>query len=199
MRKIVIASGNQGKCNEIKQIMAGLPFTFISMKEEFGSVPEIEENGDTFYDNALLKAEAVFKMCNCWTLADDSGLEVDALDGAPGVYSARFAGKNADSSQNNQKLLKLLENIPDLQRTARFRCVMVLKTGLESQITSEGNCEGRILSTLSGTEGFGYDPLFVPDGYEHSFGELSCEIKNRISHRSIALDRLRKKMELNNV
>jgi XTP/dITP diphosphohydrolase len=198
MRKIVIASGNQGKVDEIRQIMQGLDYLFVTMKEAFGYVPDIEENGATFYENALLKAEFVYNKCGFWTLADDSGLEVDALGGMPGVHSARFAGIEAGSSQNNRKLLDLLENVPDKQRSARFRCIMVLKTGNDSLITAEGVCEGRILRVISGSGGFGYDPLFVPSGYDHSFGELSNEIKNSISHRSSALARLRQKMELLN-
>ncbi|HEX2956169.1 MAG TPA: RdgB/HAM1 family non-canonical purine NTP pyrophosphatase [Chitinispirillaceae bacterium] len=196
MKQIVIASGNKGKCDEIRQIMQGLDYQIISMKEKFGCIPEIEENGKTFYDNALLKVTAIYEKCGCWTLADDSGLEVDALDGAPGVYSARFAGVTATSVENNQKLLKLLEHIPAERRTARFKCVMVLKTSDAEVISAEGTCEGKIGFALSGSGGFGYDPLFTPDGYEHSFGELSASIKNRISHRSIALNRLRQIMEV---
>jgi XTP/dITP diphosphohydrolase len=199
MKKIVIASGNQGKCEEIRQIMQGLDYTIISMKELFGFVPEIEENGLTFYDNALIKAAAVYDKSNSWTLADDSGLEVDALDGAPGVFSARFAGVTATSAENNQKLLRLLETIPLEKRTARFKCVMVLKRGTNDIITTEGTCEGKIMFSLSGSGGFGYDPLFVPDGYDRTFGELSSAIKNRISHRGIALRKLREKIEVFNV
>ncbi len=199
MTKIVIASGNQGKCDEIRQIMQGLDYIIISMKEMFGYVPEIEENGATFHENALLKANAVYEKCGNWTLADDSGLEVDALDGAPGVYSARFAGANATSTDNNEKLLRLLETIPTERRTARFRCVMVLKRGDSDIITTEGICEGKVIFSLSGAGGFGYDPLFIPDGYDRTFGELSSVIKNRISHRGIALRMLREKIEAFNV
>lgn len=198
MRKIVIASGNRGKLTEIKQIMQGLDYHFVSMNDELGYVPEIEENGSTFYENALLKAEFIYKMCDCWTLADDSGLEVDALDGAPGVYSARFAGLISDSSQNNKKLLELMDTVPDTYRSARFKCVMVLKCGHDRIITAEGTCDGKISRVVSGAGGFGYDPLFVPDGYDRSFGELSADVKNRISHRSSALAGLRQKMELLN-
>lgn len=199
MKQIVIASGNQGKCDEIRQIMQGLDYSIISMKELFGYVPEIEEDGSTFYDNALIKATAVYEKSGCWTLADDSGLEVDALDGAPGVYSARFAGESATSAENNQKLLRLLETISLEKRTARFKCVMVLKCGANDIITTEGTCEGKIMFTLSGSGGFGYDPLFVPDGYDRTFGELSNAIKNRISHRGIALKKLREKIGVFNV
>jgi XTP/dITP diphosphohydrolase len=198
MKKIVIASGNKGKCDEIRQIMQGLDYTVISMKELFCSVPEIEENGSTFYENALLKATAIYEKCGCWTLADDSGLEVDALNGAPGIYSARFAGVNATSADNNQKLLRLLENVPVENRTARFKCVMVLKRGENDIITTEGVCEGKIMFTHSGSGGFGYDPLFVPDGYDKTFGELSAAIKNSISHRGSALKKLREKIEVFN-
>lgn len=176
--------------------MQGLDYTIISMKEVFGFVPEIDETGSTFYDNAMLKATAVFEKCGCWTLADDSGLEVDALEGAPGVYSARFAGVNATGVDNNQKLLKLLETVPLEKRTARFKCVMVLKREKNDIITAEGTCEGKIMFTLSGSGGFGYDPLFVPDGFDATFGELSSAIKNSISHRGIALKRLREKLEV---
>jgi XTP/dITP diphosphohydrolase len=196
MKKIVIASGNQGKCDEIRQILQGLDYSIISMKELFGYVPDIDETGSTFFDNALLKANAVYEKCGSWTLADDSGLEVDALEGAPGVYSARFAGINAKSVENNQKLLSLLETIPLEKRTARFKCVMVLKRGDRDIISTEGTCEGKIMFSLSGAGGFGYDPLFVPDGYDKTFGELSSAIKNRISHRGIALKKLREKLEV---
>jgi XTP/dITP diphosphohydrolase len=196
MKKIVIASGNQDKCDEIRQIMDGLGYSIISMKEVFGYVPDIDEIGSTFYENALLKATAVHEKCGCWTLADDSGLEVDALDRAPGVYSARFAGVNASSAENNQKLLKLLEAVPLEKRTARFKCVMVLKRGANDIITTEGTCEGKIMFSLSGAGGFGYDPLFVPNGYDKTFGELSSAVKNMISHRGIALKKLREKLEV---
>ena len=198
MRKIVIASGNKGKLTEIKQIMKGLDYEFVSMNDELGYAPEIEENGSTFYENALLKAGYIYKMCGCWTLAAHSRLEVDALHGAPRLNSATLARMASERDQNNKKLLELMDAVPEIQRSARFRCVIVLKCGNDSILTSEGTCEGKILRVISGTGGFGYDPLFVPDGYDRSFGELSADVKNRISHRSSALSGLRQKMELLN-
>jgi XTP/dITP diphosphohydrolase len=194
MKKIVVASGNKGKLGEIREILKDLPVELIPMSDIWNPVPEIEENGNTFFDNALIKAEYVFKRSGLWALADDSGLDVDSLNGAPGVYSARYAGTQGDNDANNALLLKKLSDIPQNQRTARFRCVIVLKTGISSYITSEGTCEGSIGFELKGKKGFGYDPLFIPAHETMTFAELSSDKKNKISHRGKALDQLRRKL-----
>jgi XTP/dITP diphosphohydrolase len=194
MRKIVVASGNRGKVAEIREILKDLPVELVPMSDVWNPVPDIEENGNTFFENAHIKAEYVFKKCGFWALADDSGLEVDSLNGEPGVYSARYAGNQGDNEANNALLLKKLNGVPQHLRTARFRCVMVLKTGISSYITSEGTCEGTIGLEMKGKKGFGYDPLFVPVHENLTFAELSSEKKNQISHRGKALDQLCRKL-----
>jgi XTP/dITP diphosphohydrolase len=198
MRKIVVASGNKGKLAEIRDILKDLPVELIAMSDLWNPVPEIEENGETFFDNALIKAEYVFKRSGLWALADDSGLEVDCINGEPGVLSARYAGVQGDNDANNALLLTKLNGIPQHSRTARFRCVVVLKTGVSSYITSDGACEGTIGLGLKGKMGFGYDPLFIPENETLTFAELSSEKKNQISHRGRALEHLCRKLhELN--
>lgn len=150
----------------------------------------MEESGATFLENATLKALAISEVCDSLVLADDSGLEVDALNGEPGVYSARYAGESADDRTNNDKLLAELRGVPDENRTARFRCVMV--AALAGKVLAEfaGAVEGRILEGSRGKAGFGYDPLFVPHGFERSFAELGSEIKNGLSHRARAMEQV---------
>jgi XTP/dITP diphosphohydrolase len=191
-QKILIATSNKGKALEIKQILSGLPFTITSLSDLRKPVPEIKETGLTFYDNAFIKADWVFdNKPGVWTLADDSGLEVDFLDGAPGVWSARYAHEYASSQENNKKLLHELKNCPKELRTARFRCVIVLRISESETWSFEGVCEGRIAFEPQGTHGFGYDPLFIPDGFDCTFAELGDEQKNRISHRGKALENLK--------
>jgi len=162
-----------------------LPDLEILGMDEFPDLPEVEEDLDTFKGNAAKKAETQAGLTGLWVLADDSGLEVDALDGEPGVYSARYAGEPADYAANNRKLLAELDGVDD--RAARFRCVIALAhPGIETQ-TVEGRCEGRIGFSPRGDNGFGYDPLFIPDGYDSTFAELDAEVKNSISHRAMAL------------
>lgn len=194
MVKIVVASGNKGKLAEIRDILKGHPVDLIPMSDIWDPVPDIEENGTTFFENAFIKAEYVFKKSGLWALADDSGLEVDSLNGEPGVYSARYAGTQGDNEANNALLLSKLTGVPQHLRTARFRCVMVLKTGISSYITTEGTCEGTIGFELKGEKGFGYDPLFIPAHETLTFAELTSEIKNDISHRGKALSQLCRKL-----
>lgn len=194
MKKIVVATGNQGKLREIREIFEGYPVEFLSMKDIWSVVPDIEENGTTFLENARIKADYVFDRTGIWTLADDSGLEVDYLNGAPGVRSARFAGEKADSTANNEKLLHELRNALTGQRTARFKCVIVLKYGCNTYNISEGSCEGKIAFELKGDGGFGYDPLFIPEGESLSFAEIGSEKKHQISHRGKALQQLKTKI-----
>ena len=185
MSRLVVATKNPGKLGEIREILG--PEVRLLSLADFPGVGDIVEDGRTFEANAIKKAFAVASHTGCVSLADDSGLEVDALDGAPGVYSARFAGEKATDAQNNLKLLRLLENTPDEQRTARFRCVIAVVAPDGSVQTAEGAAEGRILRSPRGTGGFGYDPLFLVSGGLRTFAELPLQEKNRLSHRGKAL------------
>ncbi|HEY8900490.1 MAG TPA: RdgB/HAM1 family non-canonical purine NTP pyrophosphatase [Chthoniobacterales bacterium] len=185
MQRLILATRNAHKTSEIAAMLAD---TFeVADLRDVPDAPEVEETGTTFSENAALKALAISRFTGGWALADDSGLEVDALDGAPGVYSARFAGPSATDADNNALLLQKLATLAAAPRTARFRCVLVLARAGEFVAEFAGAVEGRLLDTLSGAGGFGYDPLFVPDGYDRSFGELPAATKNAISHRSRAL------------
>ncbi|HEU4338887.1 MAG TPA: XTP/dITP diphosphatase [Planctomycetota bacterium] len=191
-REIVIASRNKGKIAEILQIFADLPFRLHSLAD-YPDAPEVEETGSTFAENARLKAVSAARHSNLWALADDSGLEVDALGGKPGIHSARYSGSSDE--KNNEKVLRELVEVPDAKRTGRFRAAMVLADP-EGRILaeSEGAVEGLIARELRGSAGFGYDPLFLLPEFGQTMAELGLEIKNRISHRAVALRRLREKM-----
>jgi len=195
--KLVIASNNKGKVTEIKQILAPF-FPHIYSLKDLGMKVEIVEDGQTFEENAIKKARTVMELCGYPVLADDSGLEVDALNGQPGVYSARFAGEHANDDENNRKLLRLLEGIPYEKRKARFRCSTALCfPGRQPKIIlSQGSCHGIIGFAPKGSGGFGYDPLFIVPEYGLTFAELSPEIKNQISHRSKALLELKEKLRM---
>ena len=169
--------------------MLGYSFAVRDLKY-LPEAPEVEETGTTFLANATLKAVAISRLAGGLVLADDSGLEVDALDGAPGVYSARYAGEGADDAANNARLLENLAGVPASERTARFRCVMVVARDGEVLADFDGSVEGRIIEAPRGDHGFGYDPLFVPDGHDATFAELGAEIKNGMSHRARALETL---------
>jgi XTP/dITP diphosphohydrolase len=190
MKKIVIASRNEGKIKEIKNFLHGLDVEILTLND-FPEISEITEDGRTFEENAMKKAKAVFEHTKLTTLADDSGLEVKYISGEPGVHSARFAGDNANDRQNNEKLLELLKDVPMDDRRARFKCVLVLHNSLYNNLIFEGRCEGYIIEEPKGELGFGYDPLFVPDGFTKTFGELDLVTKNKISHRGKALNSLR--------
>ncbi|MFO7724278.1 MAG: RdgB/HAM1 family non-canonical purine NTP pyrophosphatase [Oceanipulchritudo sp.] len=190
---VYLASGNPHKLEEFKFLMeTGNRALKLYPPAAAGGMPEVEETGEHFLENAVLKAEALAGTAppGAWVLADDSGLEVDALGGAPGVRSARYASEAGDAGANNRKLLRELEGVPEEKRTARFVCVLVLLSVQGERHSFEGRCEGTIVDRAAGTEGFGYDPLFRPRGYDRTFAELGSEIKNRLSHRSQALDRL---------
>ncbi len=193
-REIVIASRNRGKIAEIIRIFHDLPFRFTTVGD-YPEVPEIEETGSTFAENARLKAVEVARRTGQWALSDDSGLEVDALGGRPGIHSARYAGPKASDEENNAKLAAELDPVPDGKRAARYRAVLVLASP-DGRIVAEadGACEGHIGRVPKGTAGFGYDPLFVLPDLGQTFAELGLEIKNRISHRAQALERLRDKL-----
>lgn len=192
--EIVLATRNSDKIREIKDALKGTGFKFLTFSD-FPSFPSPEEKGKTFRENALLKAEEVARFTGKIALSDDSGLEVDALGGAPGIYSSRFAGENVSYEDNNKKLLSLLKGIPEEKRGATFRCVIALAKPDKKRITVEGVCRGKIAEYPRGEDGFGYDPVFVPEGYSKTFAEISLEEKNRISHRAKALRKAREVLE----
>jgi XTP/dITP diphosphohydrolase len=193
--KIVIATNNRGKLKEIKALLGVPAVDFLSLSEAGAESFQVDEIYDTYVENALLKAKKAAELTGLPAIADDSGLEVDALDGAPGVRSARFAGEDASDEKNMEKLLELLEDVADEDRTARFRCIAVAYFPEEDvYFTAEGVCEGKIIREKRGDKGFGYDPVFVPDGYEETFAELGEAVKNKISHRSKAFRLLRRKL-----
>jgi len=191
MVDIVIATSNKGKIREIREILSDFPFNVIPISD-IGPMPDIVEDGKTFLENALKKAQIVSKTYDVIALADDSGLEVDTLDGAPGVYSARYAGERATDAENNQKLLEALRDKDD--RRARFRCCIVVYKPDGDYIWAEGLCEGIIAKELKGDKGFGYDPIFYLPSLQKTMAELEPEVKNKISHRFKALLALREKI-----
>lgn len=193
--KIVIATGNEHKKDEIKAVL-GSKFDLVTMKEE-GIYLDIVEDGTSFEENALIKARALKEYTKDMILADDSGLMVDALKGQPGVYSARYAGESATDEMNNEKLLFELKDLPMENRSAQFVCVMALILPNGEEFLFRGECKGYIDFTLNGQNGFGYDPLFIVDGLKKTFGELCAEEKNKISHRALALDKLKEMLMKN--
>lgn len=191
MQEFVLATGNPGKLTEMRALLADLEIR-IHAQSEF-SVPEIEETGLTFIENALLKARNASRHTGLPALADDSGLEVDALQGAPGIYSARYAGAGASDADNNRALLSALSDVRAGARHARFHCILAFMRHWQDPIPKlfQGVWPGQILCETRGSGGFGYDPLFLPDGLSKSSAELAPEEKNRISHRGRALAALR--------
>jgi len=188
--KIVLATHNHDKEIELQHSLRGLDVDICSLSE-YPDIGEIEETGTTLLENSLLKAHTVHDRTGLPTIADDTGLEIDALDGAPGVYSARFAGLNATYEDNVNKLLSVMENVPDDMRSARFRTVISFVDEIQ-ELWTEGLIQGRITKTRRGNMGFGYDPVFYVPHLEKTFAELSTNEKNKISHRGIALQKLRK-------
>lgn len=192
--KLVLATKNKHKVEEIKQILKiYLGDELYSRIEilsagDFIGVPEIEEDGKTYIENALKKAKEIHKFTGLPSIADDSGIEVDFLNGEPGVYSARYAGLRATDEENNRKLLKKLEGVPLEKRTATFKCVIAYINKNEEKIF-EGETKGKVIFEPRGMGGFGYDPLFVPDGYELTYAEMPEDLKNKISHRSKAIQK----------
>lgn len=189
MSRIILATGNNHKIEEIAHLARRNGCTAaIVGAVALGGMPHVEETAGSFDGNARLKAEALLALAGPedWVLADDSGLEVDALGGAPGVYSARYAGAYATDRENLEHLLQKLGNTPEARRTARFRCVLVLLGPGGQAFTAEGAVEGSIRTAPSGGFGFGYDPIFQPDGYAKTFAELGAEGKHRLSHRARA-------------
>lgn len=192
-KHLTVATRNAHKVEEI----AAMLIERFEVRDLSGiaEAPEIEETGSTFSANATLKAVGISRVVPGLVLADDSGLEVDALGGAPGVNSARYAGTHGDDAGNNAKLLEALGGRPEQERTGRFRCVMVLAQGGEVLAEFDGSVEGHLIVKQRGDGGFGYDPLFVPMGFAETFGELGAEVKNQLSHRARALDGLVKWLE----
>jgi len=192
---IVLATSNHGKLLELRALLGDLPIQFLSAKDVLGEAPTIVEDGATFEANALIKSRAVARLTRTLSLADDSGLEVDALGGRPGVRSARFAHERATDAENNAALLRELEEIAEGSRGARFRCVLSLSDPWKesAEYVAEGTCEGSIARAPRGNGGFGYDPLFeVAAANGRAMAELSEDDKNRISHRALAVKSLRK-------
>jgi len=189
--RILIATMNTGKLLEYERLLAEVPGLELETMAALPEAIDVVEDRDTFRGNALKKAMEIATVAGMPCLADDSGLEVDALGGGPGVYSARYAGEGSTDSENNAKLLDELSGIADDERTARFQCAIVIvdQSGRELAI-AEGACEGRIGSEPRGSHGFGYDPLFVPEGYAQTMAELGPETKNEISHRAKAAAKL---------
>ncbi len=191
MKTLVIASKNKDKAAEIARVLKGLPFQVRSLNY-FPPCKDVEETGKTFIANAKLKARFYSKHTKSLVLADDSGLMVNALNGRPGVYSARFAGVGCSYADNNKKLLKLLKGKPDSKRNAKFVCVIALYDNGKFIKSVRGECRGKIAHEVRGKNGFGYDPIFIPDGFTKTYAELDPAEKNKISHRGRALDKSKK-------
>ncbi len=184
---LLIATYNQGKLQELRELLGELPFELRDL-HSFPAIEVVAETGSTFADNASLKATGYAKQAHMMTIADDSGLEADALGGSPGVYSARYAGDHASDADRVRKLLAELSGVKTVERVARFVSVVVIadRDGVILN-TSIGVCEGEIAAEPRGSNGFGYDPIFIPAGFDETFAELPSEVKNRISHRGLAL------------
>lgn len=195
VKRVIIATNNAHKVTEISDVFSDLGWECVSLKDA-GLVSDPEETGTTLIENARIKARAAHEISGCAVLADDSGLLVDALDGAPGVYSSRYAGEDGNDQKNNDLLLKNLESIPETERTAHFSCVLVYIDEEGNETEAEGRVEGLIAFEPRGTEGFGYDPLFLPDdfGNEKTFAELGLAEKQKVSHRARALRDLASKL-----
>lgn len=188
---VIFATNNAGKLKEVTNIFKGTEFEIISLKD-IGFTDEIEETGSTFEENAFIKADTIFNKYNVPVIADDSGLEVEQLDSRPGVYSARYAGENATFDDNNKKMLYELIN-QSQPHLAKFLCCAVFVNG-DKRISVTGELKGEILRELTGENGFGFDPIFSPDGFDKSLAEMSLEEKNKISHRAQAFHNLREKL-----
>jgi XTP/dITP diphosphohydrolase len=195
LRRIYLATKNQGKINEVKAELRDLDIDVLTPDPD-GSFPEVIEDGSTFLENALKKAKALADATGGETLADDSGLEVDALGGKPGIFSSRYSGPGATDETNILRLLDDLKGVPEERRSARFRCVIVLyRPGADPEVF-EGILEGRIASEPAGCYGFGYDPVFFVPEYNRTVAQMTAEMKNRISHRGQALRLLKKSLQM---
>ncbi len=192
---VIVATRNEGKLREIREVLQGLKIRLIGLNHLAQNIPEIEEDGTSFLENALKKARFYSRYLSRPVLADDSGLEVDALKGAPGIFSARYGGAEASDKKNREKLLKALEGVPATKRGASFKCVLAMVFPDGREIVVEGSCRGRIGFKEVGRGGFGYDPIFYLPRYGKTMAELTLLEKNRISHRGKALRKLRKSLE----
>jgi XTP/dITP diphosphohydrolase len=197
MKKVILATKNEGKAKEFKEMFAEINVEVLTLLDIEKDIPDIEETGATFEENAIIKAEAIANELSIAVIGDDSGLEVDALDGAPGVYSARYAGLEKSDQANIDKLLYELEGVAEKDRTARFVCVLALARPGHKTITVKGTCEGSIAFNPKGNNGFGYDPVFYPKGMNQTFAELTSDQKNAISHRRKAINLLLEWMKEN--
>ena len=193
-KTILIATQNEKKRAEIKEILKDVPGILLRGVEDFPFLPEMEETGNTFQENAIKKATTLAKACNTWAMADDSGLEIGALNGRPGIYSCRYAGPNATDEKNIEKVLLELKGIPKERRSARFICCVALASPDQLFFAVEGRCEGFITEEPRGKNGFGYDPIFYTPEYKQTFAELNPSIKNRISHRARALEQFKERI-----
>lgn len=189
MKKILLATTNKGKLNDVKEILKDLDVEILSFLD-FENHPEVEENGNTFLENAIIKARAAFDKYRIPSIGDDSGLEAFQLNGEPGIYSARYAGENADDEKNNLLLIKKLSEFPE-PHPGRFVCAAVYYDGKEIK-SAIGEIQGNIIKIPRGKNGFGYDPLFVPNGYDVTTAEMPHQEKNKISHRFNAFKQLKK-------
>ncbi len=187
--KLLLATRNWNKLTEVQHALAGTGWEAMILSD-LGDAPEVEEDGATFEENAQKKARTAAERAKMWTLAEDSGLEVDALGGEPGVKSARYAGEGATDTDRTRKVLDRLVSVPEERRTARFRCVMCLVDPAGDETCFEGRCEGHIAHSARGSAGFGYDPVFIPEGHDRTFAELGLGVKNEISHRARAMQQV---------
>ncbi len=194
VNRIVIGSYNQKKKEEIRSILNGEPFTLLDL-EDFKDPPDIVEDGVTFEENAIKKAIELAVFCKMCVVADDSGLEVDALDKRPGIFSSRYCGVDTSDSEKCLNILKELEGVPSEKRTARFRCAIALAGPDELQFVVEASCEGFINTEPCGKYGFGYDPIFYIPKYKKTMAELGSDVKNRVSHRALALGLFKERLK----
>jgi len=190
VKKIIIATGNKGKAKEFETLFSPLGYEVLTLHDLEGAT-DVEETGSTFEENAILKAEALCQQFNTMVIADDSGLMIDALEGRPGVYSARYAGEEKNDDANIDKVLEELKNVPEENRTARFYCALAVAIPGEDTMTVSGTVEGRIANGRQGENGFGYDPIFYVPDLGKMMAELKPEEKNAISHRANALKKLK--------
>lgn len=195
MKELLVATRNKHKVKEIKDILKDLSLSVQGIKDGAWQIPEIVEDGKTFKENAVKKAKTIADITGILTIADDSGIEVDALGGEPGIFSARFAGEKATDRENNLKLLNLLRDFPLERRGAQFRCVIAIAVPHGKIEVVEGICRGGVGVCEVGGQGFGYDPIFIPVGYNKTFAELNASVKNKISHRGRALEKAKLVLE----
>jgi XTP/dITP diphosphohydrolase len=193
-KKLILATRNKGKLKEIQTLFSDLDIDIVSLDNTEDS-PHIEEDGTTFMENAFKKAKVVAEATGIMALADDSGLEVDALNGAPGIYSARYSGENASDASNNEKLLTELKGVSSDKRGAHFTCVIVVYHPSGRWISAEASCQGEITKKITGNRGFGYDPVFYIPSVDRTMAQLLPEEKNRLSHRGKALRKLKSELQ----